>query len=162
MAGKVSYWLLKTEPDCFSIADLKAQPKQTTYWDGVRNYQARNMLRDDIKEGDRVLFYHSNAKPPGVAGTAVVVKAGYPDFTAFDPNDQHYDPKSRADEPTWYMVDIKFESAFPELVSLDDMKGVKSLAEMEVLRRGSRLSVQPVRKHEFEAVLKLAEQKQKA
>jgi predicted RNA-binding protein with PUA-like domain len=161
MAGKVSYWLLKTEPDCFSIADLKAQPKQTTYWDGVRNYQARNMLRDDIKEGDRVLFYHSNAKPPGVAGTAIVVKAGYPDFTAFDPSDHHYDPKSRADEPTWYMVDIKFESAFAELVSLDDMKAVKSLAEMEVLRRGSRLSVQPVRKHEFETVLKLAEQKQK-
>jgi len=160
MAGNVSYWLLKTEPDCFSIQDLAAAPKQTTFWDGVRNYQARNMLRDDIKEGDRVLFYHSNAAPPGVAGTAVVVRSGYPDFTAFDPNSDHYDPKSRASEPTWYMVDIKFESAFDELVSLDDLRAVKSLAEMEVLRRGSRLSVQPVRKSEFETVLKLGQQQQ--
>ena len=159
MAEKTRYWLLKTEPECFSIDDLAAQPGKTTFWDGVRNYQARNMLRDDIQVGDRVLFYHSNAQPPGVAGTAVVVRAGYPDFTAFDPRSDHYDPKSRADEPTWYMVDIKFESRFDELVSLDDMKGVKSLAEMEVLRRGSRLSVQPVRKSEFDAVLKLARRK---
>lgn len=157
MAKKVSYWLLKTEPDCFSIQDLKKQPKQTTFWDGVRNYQARNFMRDDFKVGDKVLFYHSNAKPPGIAGTAEVVKEGYPDFTAFDPKEGHYDPKSKQDDPTWYMVDIKLDTIFPELIPLETLRGVKSLAEMELLRKGSRLSVQPVRKKEYDTILKMVE-----
>ena len=156
MAKKISYWLLKTEPDCFSIQDLKKQPKQMTFWDGVRNYQARNFMRDDFQVGDKVLFYHSNAKPPGIAGTAEVSRAGYPDFTAFDPKNDHYDPKSRQDEPTWFMVDIKLDSIFPELLSLDSLRTVKNLEGMELLRRGSRLSVQPVRKKEFDTILKLA------
>jgi predicted RNA-binding protein with PUA-like domain len=155
----MKYWLFKTEPSTFGVDDLERARKRTSIWDGVRNYQVRNMLRDEIKKGDRVLFYHSNAKPPGIAGTAIVVKSGYPDFTAFDPRNKHYDPKSRTDEPTWYMVDIKFESAFADLVSLEEMKPIPALAAMEVLRRGSRLSVQPVRKNEFETVLKLAERK---
>jgi predicted RNA-binding protein with PUA-like domain len=113
-------------------------------------------MRDDFKVGDKVLFYHSNAAPPGIDGTAKVVRAGYPDFTAFDPQSNHYDPKSRKDEPTWYMVDIKLESIFPELLSLESLRSVKGLVDMELLRKGSRLSVQPVRKREYETVLKLA------
>ena len=106
------YWLMKTEPGSYSIQDLAAEPKQTTYWDGVRNYQARNLLRDEIKKGDLVLIYHSNANPPAVAGVATVVKEGYPDHTAWDASDKHYDPKSSPENPRWYMVDIKLKSIF--------------------------------------------------
>ena len=119
----INYWLFKTEPDTYSIQDLAGEPKKTTYWDGVRNYQARNMLRDEIKKGDRVLIYHSNANPPGVAGTAVVVKEGYPDHTAWDKKDKHYDPKSTRDQPRWFMVDIKLDKIFPELIPLDKLRG---------------------------------------
>ena len=154
--SKSSYWLLKTEPDSFSIHDLAAEPLQTTYWDGVRNYQARNYLRDDIRPGDRVLFYHSNCPTPGVAGTAVVVRGGYPDFTAWDKRSGHYDPKSTVENPIWMMVDIRLDEIFPALVTLESLRGVSALAEMELLRKGSRLSVQPVRKSEFDTVLKLA------
>ena len=101
------YWLLKSEPDVFSIEDLAKAKNKTTHWDGVRNYQARNFLRDSIKKGDLVFFYHSNSEPSAIAGIAEVVKEGYPDFTAFDPDDPHFDPKSKKDQPTWYMVDIK-------------------------------------------------------
>lgn len=152
------YWLLKSEPDCFSIHHLAAAPRQTTYWDGVRNYQARNFMRDDMKKGDHVLFYHSNADPPAVAGTATVVKEAYPDHTAWDPQNQHYDPKSTGDNPIWMMVDIKLDTIFPEPLPLEYLRGVPELAEMELLRKGSRLSVQPVRPAEFERVLKLAKQ----
>ncbi|QDU98377.1 EVE domain-containing protein [Lignipirellula cremea] len=156
MARSRHYWLLKSEPDCFSIDDLQQAPDQTTYWDGVRNYQARNFLRDSIKQGDRVLYYHSNAKPPGVAGVAKVVRDGYPDFTAWDPKDAHFDPKSKADDPTWYMVDVAFERKFAQLLPLDLLRQQSELADMELLRKGSRLSVQPVAKAEFDAILKLA------
>lgn len=151
------YWLLKSEPDCFSIEDLKASPKGTTFWDGVRNYQARNMLRDDLKVGDGVLFHHSNADPPGIAGLAEVVRAGYPDFTAWDADHEHYDPKSKQDEPTWYMVDIRHVRTFRTPLTLPELKEVKALAGMELLRRGSRLSVQPVTEAEWKTILKLAE-----
>ena len=155
MAKTVRYWLMKSEPEAYSIHDLAAEPKKTTHWDGVRNYQARNTLRDDIKVGDRVLFYHSNAKPPGVAGTAVVVREGYPDHTAWDPDDKHYDPKSSPQNPRWFMVDIKLDQVFPRVIGLDELREVKALADMELLRKGSRLSVQPVRKKEFDAILRL-------
>lgn len=150
------YWLVKSEPDVFSIDDLAKAKNQTTHWDGVRNYQARNTLRDSMKLGDRVLFYHSNATPPAIVGTARIVKEGYPDHTAFDPKDGHYDPKSKKDNPTWYMVDIQFEQKFSHPLTLPMLKAEQSLTGMELVRRGSRLSVQPVRAHEFEIVLQLA------
>lgn len=156
MAEKRRYWLFKSEPDVYSIADLEADTNQTTFWDGVRNYQARNMLRDDIQPGDRVLFYHSNAKPPAVAGLATVVRGGYPDFTAWDPASAHPDPKSTAENPTWYMADIRFDEAFPHPLPLDVLRGVAGLEKMELLRKGSRLSIQPVTKAEFDLVVKTA------
>jgi predicted RNA-binding protein with PUA-like domain len=156
----MKYWLFKTEPDCYSIDSLAGEKKKTGHWDGVRNYQARNFLRDEIKKGDRVLVYHSSCDPPGVAGTAVVATDGYPDFTAFDPNHEHYDPKSRHEEPRWFMVDITLDQKFTELIPLTDLRGEKVLKEMEVLRKGSRLSVQPVRKKEFDHILKMAARQQ--
>ncbi len=152
----MKYWLLKTEPESFSIQDLQNAPDQTTFWDGVRNYQARNTLRDDMKVGDRVLFYHSNADPPAIVGTARVVREGYPDYTAWDESNHHYDPGSTPENPRWYMVDIQFEQAFDKPLGLHELKKVKSLAKMELLRKGSRLSVQPVTAAEFKQVLKLA------
>lgn len=159
MGTKISHWLLKTEPESFSIHDLARAPRQTTCWDGVRNYQARNFLRDDFRPGDRVLVYHSNADPAGVAGTAVVASKAYPDPTAWDKHNHHFDPKSSPDNPTWYMVDITLDEIFPELIALDELRGIKELAAMELLRRGSRLSVQPVRKAEFDIIVKLAKKR---
>jgi predicted RNA-binding protein with PUA-like domain len=150
------YWLLKSEPEAFSIQDLAASPNQTTCWDGVRNYQARNFIRDEMRIGDRVLFYHSSTESPAVAGTAKVVRDAYPDHTAWDPKDKHHDPKSTPANPIWMMVDIQLEEVLPRPVPLDELRGVPALKGMELLRRGSRLSVQPVRKVEFEAILKLA------
>ena len=152
----MNYWLLKTEPTSFSIEDLAASPDQTTCWDGVRNYQARNYLRDDMRVGDRVLFYHSNGNPPGVSGTAIVVRAAYADHTAWDKRDPHYDPKASPDNPIWQMVDIRLEKIFDELLPLDRLRDVPALRDMELLRRGSRLSVQPVKKREFDTILRLA------
>lgn len=149
-------WLLKSEPDVFSFADLVAAPRKTTCWDGVRNYQARNTLRDQMKRGDLAFFYHSNADPAGVAGICEVVREGYPDHTAFDPRDPHHDPKSKLDAPTWYMVDVKAVRAFPRLVSLAELKGVKGLERMALLQKGSRLSVQPVSAAEWDIVCRLA------
>lgn len=151
------YWLVKSEPDVFSIDDLAKAKKQTTHWDGVRNYQARNTLRDSMKVGDQVLFYHSNATPPAIVGVARVVKEGYPDHTAFDPSDDHYDPKSKKGNPTWYMVDIQFEKKFDEPLTLPMLKAESRLEGMVLVQRGSRLSVQPVRPHEFEIVMEIAE-----
>jgi predicted RNA-binding protein with PUA-like domain len=148
-----SYWLMKSEPGAYSIDDLERDG--TTHWDGVRNYQARNLMRDDMKEGDRVLFYHSNANPPGVAGIARVVREGYPDPTARDPKSHYFDEKASDDDPRWYMVDIAFEEKFGEVVPLATLKETAGLEEMVVTKR-SRLSVQPVRKEEFEIVRKLA------
>lgn len=150
------YWLFKSEPECFSLDDLAAAKKQTTFWDGVRNYQARNFLRDDVQVGDRVLFYNSNADPMCVTGIMEVVKAGYPDHTAFQPGEQHYDPKSDPDSPTWFMVDVRFVQKFPEPVTRDALKAEPALAEMKLLQKGSRLSILPVTKKEWQAVLKLA------
>jgi predicted RNA-binding protein with PUA-like domain len=149
-------WLLKSEPDCFSIQDLAASPKQTTCWDGVRNYQARNFMRDSMKQGDRVLFYHSSTDPPSVAGTAVIVREAYPDDTAWDPRDQHYDPKASPKNPIWQMVDIKLQEIFGAPVAIGALRTVAALKSMELLRTGSRLSVQPVSPLEFDVVVELA------
>jgi len=148
-------WLVKSEPDCFSIHDLATSPRQTTCWDGVRNYQARNFLRD-MRVGDPVLFYHSSAEPPAVAGRAVVVGEAYPDSTAWDPRQDHYDPKARPEDPIWLMVDLRLEEIFAEPLGLDRLRGVRELAGMELLKKGSRLSVQPVSPAQFEKVLELA------
>ncbi|MBC8357274.1 MAG: EVE domain-containing protein [Planctomycetes bacterium] len=153
------YWLMKTEPTSYSIQHLAAEKKQTTHWDGVRNYQARNYMRDDMKIGDKVLVYHSNAKPPAVAGVATIVRESYPDHTSWDPDNKHYDPKSTAQNPRWFMVDIKLEEIFDEPIPLDDLREIKALKAMELLRKGSRLSVQPVRKPEFNAVVTLAKKR---
>jgi len=150
------YWLFKTEPTTFSFDDLMKAPGRTTSWDGVRNYQARNMLRDEIKKGDLVFVYHSSSDPTGIAGIAEVVKEGYPDPTAFDPKDHHFDPKSKRDAPSWYLVDIKGVKALPRLVTLEELKSVKGLEKMVLLQRGSRLSVQPVRGEEWEIITGLA------
>ena len=149
----MKYWLLKSEPDVYGIDQLKKDKR--THWDGVRNYQARNLLRDEMKKGDLVLFYHSNAKPPGAAGVCEVVKEGYPDFTQFDAKDAHYDAKSDPDNPRWYMVDVKYKKAFKELVPLSDLREKKGLEKMPLLQRGQRLSVQPVSKKEFDIVCKM-------
>ncbi|HTU25757.1 MAG TPA: EVE domain-containing protein [Pirellulales bacterium] len=150
-------WLVKTEADCFSIDDLAASPGQTTCWSGVRNYQARNFMRDEMSLGDRVLFYHSNDEPSAIVGTAVVARKGYPDHTAWDPKDvDHFDPKASPANPIWQMVDIRLESIFAEPLPLELLRTVPALKKMELLRKGSRLSVQPVTPAEFDAVLQLA------
>ena len=150
--GERRYWLFKTEPTSFSFDDLMKAPSRTTSWDGVRNYQARNMLRDEIKPGDMVFVYHSSSDPTGIAGIAEVVRGGYPDPTAFDPKDHHYDPKSRADTPSWYLVDLKGVKALPRLITLEELRKVKGLEKMVLLQRGSRLSVQPVRAEEWDII----------
>ncbi|SRR6266540_2381803 len=149
------YWLFKTEPTSFSFDDLWNAPGRTTSWDGVRNFQARNTLRDDVKPGDLVFVYHSSTDPAGIAGIAEVVRGGYPDRSAFDPNDSHYDPKSKPDAPTWYMVDIRAVRALPRLITLEELRTVKGLEKMVLLQRGSRLSIQPVRPEEWEIITSL-------
>jgi predicted RNA-binding protein with PUA-like domain len=161
MTIKRTCWLVKSEPESFSIHDLAKCPEQTTCWSGVRNYQARNLM-GTMKEGDSVLFYHSSAHPPAVAGTAVVAREAYPDHTALDPKDHHYDPKATSEKPIWEMVDLRLVQIFPEPVPLAELRGVKELARMELLRRGSRLSVQPVRPHEFDVIVRLAKSRAKA
>lgn len=152
----MSYWLMKSEPNCFSISDLKKQKGETTYWDGVRNYQARNMLRDEIKKGDKVFYYHSNTKVPGIVGLADVVKGGYPDFTAFDPDSDHPDLSSTPDNPRWYMVDIKFKKEFSDVIALETLKSCPELQGMRLLQKGNRLSVMPVEKTHWDFILSLA------
>jgi predicted RNA-binding protein with PUA-like domain len=151
-----NYWLMKSEPDVYSIDDLKRDGR--TGWEGVRNYQARNFLRDTLQPGDGVLFYHSNAEPPGVAGLARVARAGYPDLTAQDPASDYYDPKASSADPRWYQVDIEYVERFQEVVSLAELKATAGLEEMLVTKK-SRLSVQPVAAAEFEIVAALGRAK---
>ena len=150
------YWLVKSEPDAFSFDDLLAKPGRTTGWDGVRNFQARNFMRDEMKLGDLVLFYHSSTDPAAIVGIAEVVRESYPDHTAFDAKDPHHDPKSRRDAPTWMMVDIRARGALPKPLTLSELRGVKGLEKMVLLQKGSRLSVQPVTEKEFAIVCRLA------
>jgi predicted RNA-binding protein with PUA-like domain len=151
------YWLFKTEPSAFSLDDLKAAPGGVAPWDGVRNYQARNLLRDDVRVGDGVLFYHSSTDPVGVVGLAEVVRAAYPDHTAWDPKSAHPDPRSTPESPRWYMVDVRYVRHFPRTVTLAELKAHPALQTMKVVQRGMRLSIQPVTAGEWAAVLKLAE-----
>ena len=153
MPAKTQHWLMKSEPSDFSIDDLATSPDQTTFWDGVRNYQARNYMRD-MRQGDRVLFYHSNVDPPAVVGTARVVREAYPDHTALDPKNKHYAPKATPENPIWEMVDIQLETVFAEPQSLASLREIKQLDKMVLLQKGSRLSVQPVTKREFDLIVK--------
>jgi predicted RNA-binding protein with PUA-like domain len=148
---------MKSEPTVFSIDDLRRAERQTTCWDGVRNYQARNFLRDDITTGDGVLYYHSNVEPVGIAGEAVVVRDGYPDYTAFDPDDAHHDPKSDPQKPTWFMVDVKFVRGCEDGITLKRLKSLSALRTMLVVQRGQRLSVQPVTAVEWRVIMGLPE-----
>ncbi len=149
------YWLFKSEPGNYSFDDLVNEDDQSAEWDGVRNYQARNFMRDEMKVGDAVLFYHSNAKPTAVVGTACVSREAYPDATAWDPNAKYYDPKSKPDNPTWMMVDIKAGERLARPVTLQEIKRNHKLEGMLLVRRGMRLSVQPVTKEEFDEIVKL-------
>ena len=148
-------WLFKSEPEVFSYADLEGEKKKTTHWEGVRNYQARNMLRDQIKLGDRVFFYHSNCPEPGIVGIAEVVKEGYPDHTAFDAKARYYDEKSVADKPRWYMVDIRAVRALQRVIPLSELKAQEKLDGLALIRRGNRLSVLPVSDAHWQEILAL-------
>lgn len=147
------YWLMKSEPDVFSIDDLRARGVEP--WDGIRNYQARNFMRDDMKVGDRVLFYHSNASPPGVAGIAEIARESYPDPTAFDPDSKYHDAKSDQENPRWLMVDVKFVEKFPAVVPLATLQQTPGLEDMMAVKKGMRLSIQPVTAEEWKIVLRL-------
>lgn len=154
----MKYWLMKSEPESFSIDDLKNAKNSTSCWDGVRNYQARNFMRDDMQPGDRVLFYHSNCAEPAVAGAAEVAGTPYPDHTAFDPSSKYYDPKSAPENPTWVMVDIKYTQKFKVPVTLRRIRAEEALKDMLLVRKGMRLSIQPVTENEYKTVLGLAAQ----
>jgi len=147
------FWLLKSEPSEFSIDDLEKSKNQTTYWDGIRNYQARNFIRDEIKNGDKVLFYHSSTEPNTIVGICEIVKEAYPDHTQFDPKHVHYDPKADKKNPTWFMFDIKFVKKLTKPVTLDQIKTNPKLKSMKLLQRGQRLSVMPVTKEELDEIL---------
>jgi len=152
---KRRYWLMKSEPLCFSFADLGRCPDGIDHWDGVRNFQARNLLRDEIKVGDGVLFYHSNIKEPAIVGLARIVREGYPDPTALDPRSDHFDPRASDENPIWYMVDVQYVAPLSRPLSREDLRTHPRLAGMGVLRKGNRLSVQPVTGEEWRAVLEL-------
>lgn len=150
------YWLLKADPETFSLDDLWALPERTTHWDGVRNFQARNLMRDEMKKGDLAFFYHSGGDSPGVVGVVEVVREGYPDHTASDPKDPHYDQKTRGGESSWSMVDVRGVERFSRPVSLSEMRTKPELAGMPLLKKGNRLSVQKVGATEWNAVLALS------
>ena len=151
----MNYWLMKSEQDTFGIDDLCKRHEQTEHWDGVRNYQARNMMRDDMKIGDQVFFYHSNCDEPGIVGLMQIVRESYPDFTAFEPADKHFDPKSNVDKPTWFMVDVKFVRKLTRTISLRELKLKTELADLALLRRGNRLSIMPVSAEQWAFILAL-------
>lgn len=151
------FWLLKTEPDTFSWDDLNQSPDRTTCWDGVRNYQARNFMRDDMSVGDGVLFYHSSCEIPAIVGIARITRTAYPDHTAFDPADPHFDPGSDPAAPRWMMVDVQAVAPLGRALTLEILRGEPSLAGMALLRKGQRLSVQPVTAGEWETVLRLGQ-----
>lgn len=148
------YWLFKSEPSCFSFQDLQTRPNATEHWDGVRNFQARNFLRDEIKNGDRVLFYHSSIPEPAIVGLCSVVREGYPDHTALDPTNDHFDPKATPDRPIWYMVEVRADQALPDPVPLSVIRQHPLLSDMPLINR-SRLSIQPLTDTQFQILLQL-------
>ncbi|HAI73477.1 MAG TPA: EVE domain-containing protein [Alteromonas australica] len=152
------FWLFKTEPDAFSIDDLAARPQLTEPWDGVRNYQARNFLRDKVQLGDKVFIYHSSCKQVGIAGVAEVVKAGYPDTEQFNPESKYYDPKASIDAPRWYRVDVKFVEKFNTVLPLKIIKSLPEVTEVGLVKKGHRLSIMPVEENEWHALYRAATQ----
>ena len=152
----MAYWLLKSEPDAFGIDDLMSRPNQTEPWDGVRNYQARNFLRDGMQVGDKVFIYHSSCKEVGVAGVATVVKSGYPDPTQFDPEAKYFDPKSQTDNPRWFCVDVKFDEKFSRVLPLKTIKSIEGITELGLVKKGHRLSVMPVEPQEWQLIYSAA------
>lgn len=153
----MQYWLLKSEPEAFSIDDLKQLPKKTDHWDGIRNYQARNMMRDQMKKGDLAFFYHSNCTPPGIVGVVEIVREAYPDHTAFDPDSKYHDPKSDPENPRWMMVDVKFKKAFKQMITLEELRKNNKLEDMLILRKGNRLSITPVTERQWKIISQIAE-----
>ena len=153
----MKYWLMKSEPSTFGVDDLEKAPKRTTCWDGVRNYEARNMLRDEFTKGDLAFLYHSSCEVPGIVAVMKVARSGYPDETAFDPKHDHYDPDSRRAEPRWFMVDVRLERRFSRVISLEMLRAHASreLAGMQLLRTGNRLSVMPVDAAQWNFILSL-------
>jgi predicted RNA-binding protein with PUA-like domain len=153
----MQYWLMKTEPSTFGVADLARAKRSTTSWDGVRNYQARNMIRDDMKRGDQAFLYYSSCAEPGIVATMKIVKEGYPDPTAFDRKDHHYDPDSDPAKPRWFVVDVQLERPLTRLITLDELRkhATKELKNMVLLRKGNRLSITPVTAVEWKFILSL-------
>jgi predicted RNA-binding protein with PUA-like domain len=151
----MNYWLLKSEPTAFSIDDLAARPHQTDHWDGVRNYQARNFMRDQMRRGDRALFYHSNCREPGVVAIVEISREAYPDTTAFDPKSPYFDPKSDAVNPRWFMVDVRLVRRLRRLIRLEEIKRNPALGDMALVQRGNRLSVMPVTAAQWKAILRM-------
>jgi predicted RNA-binding protein with PUA-like domain len=151
----MNYWLMKSEPSVFSLDDLQNKPNQTYCWDGVRNYQARNMMRDEMKVGDLAFFYHSNCKEPGIIGIMQVVKESYPDFSAFNPNHAYFDPKSSVENPRWFMVDMQFIRKLSRIITLQELKTRPELEDLAVVRRGNRLSILPVSAPQWELIVSL-------
>lgn len=151
----MNYWLFKTEPIEFSIDDLAKKPAKTEHWDGVRNYQARNFMRDEMKVGDKAFFYHSNCEEPGIVGIVTVASKAYPDHTAFDKKDKHFDPKSDPEKPRWMMVDVKMARKLKRTISLKELKERSALTGMRLVQRGNRLSVMPVEKKHWDVILKI-------
>ena len=151
----MNYWLMKSEPESFSINDLENRPEQIEHWDGVRNYQARNFMRDQMKAGDLAFMYHSSCVQPGIAGMMEIVKEGYPDYLAFDPASTYFDPKSDASKPTWFMVDVKYIKTFTRTITLSELKSYSELADLILLRRGNRLSIMPITKMHWDFILTL-------
>lgn len=151
------YWLMKTEPSTFGVDDLERAKRHTTSWDGVRNYQARNMLRDEMKRGDQAFLYYSSCDVPGIVARLKIVKEGYPDPTAFDPKDHHYDPDSDPGKPRWFMVDVQLERRLARVITLDELRkhAAKELKNMVLLRKGNRLSITPVQAAEWKFILSL-------
>lgn len=153
----MNHWLFKSEPDAFSIDDLKACKGKRDHWDGIRNYQARNLMRDEMKKGDPGFFYHSSCKVPGIVGIVEVVREAYPDHTAQDPESKYHDPKASADDPRWVMVDVKYKRKFKQVLSLSELREVPGLSDMMLLKKGSRLSIQPVTPEQWQIILDLAD-----
>jgi len=149
------YWLLKSEPDVFSIDDLRLRPGGIEPWEGVRNYEARNLLRDKLKKGDPAFFYHSSCAIPAIVGIVEIVGEGYPDPAAFIPEHRYYDPKSNPQKPTWYLVDVKFKRKLRRVIALTELRGKKPLQNLKLLQKGNRLSVMPVTKKEWDYILSL-------
>jgi len=151
----MKYWLMKSEPDVFGIDDLENAQGMTEPWDGVRNYQARNMMRDDMKTGDQAFLYHSNCKEPGIAGIMEIVREGYPDMTAFDPDAKYFDPKSDPANPRWYRVDVRYVRKLKRIITLSELKEHSEVTGLPLVRRGNRLSIMPVSKQQWQFILTL-------